>query len=221
MKEIVKTSRLAGSLEKLFRMLNHDFFGDALEMPIITIQSTPKAYGHYTTFNAWNVKGEGRREINLGAGTLDRPLEYTVTTLIHEMVHMFNDTVLHEKDTSNKGVYHNKVFKREAEAHGLICHQNGHHGWSDTSSELSDRLIEWVLLNDIPEIRMTRDELPAFFTVKGKGSKTPSNTTPTPAKKPSNKRIMQCPQCGCKADVHSPKTRIGCWTCGLEMVQVN
>ena len=48
MKEIVKTSRLAGSLEKLFRMLNHDFFGDALEMPIITIQSTPKAYGHWS-----------------------------------------------------------------------------------------------------------------------------------------------------------------------------
>ena len=177
--------------------------------------------GHYTTFNAWNVKGEGRREINLGAGTLDRPLEYTVTTLIHEMVHMFNDTVLHEKDTSNKGVYHNKVFKREAEAHGLICHQNGHHGWSDTSSELSDRLIEWVLLNDIPEIRMSRDEFISAPVPVGKGSKTPSNTTPTPTKKPSNKRIMQCPQCGCKADVHSPKTRIGCWTCGLEMVQVN
>ena len=68
MKEIVKTSRLAGSLEKLFRMLNHDFFGDALEMPIITIQSTPKAYGNYTTFNAWNVKGEGRRDAGQAAG---------------------------------------------------------------------------------------------------------------------------------------------------------
>ena len=222
MKEIVKTSRLAGSLEKLFRMLNHDFFGDQLPTPVITIQSTPKAYGHFSVNPIWKVgSGEAQHEINIGAGTLDRPTEATITTVLHEMVHLHCAAVLHEKDTSNKGVYHNKVFKREAEAHGLICHQNGHHGWSDTSSELSDRLIEWVLLNDIPEIRMSRDEFISAPVPVGKGSKTPSNTMPTPTKKPSNKRIMQCPQCGCKADVHSPKTRIGCWTCGLEMVQVN
>ena len=46
MKTIVKTSRLAGQLEKLFRMLNEDFFDNQLETPIITIQSTPRAYGH-------------------------------------------------------------------------------------------------------------------------------------------------------------------------------
>ena len=72
MKEITKTSRLAGQLEKLYRLLNESFFDSVLEMPVITIQSTPRAYGHYTLFDAWNVKGEGRKEINVGAGTLDR-----------------------------------------------------------------------------------------------------------------------------------------------------
>lgn len=41
MKEITKTSRLAGSLEKLFSMINRDWFNGELETPIITIQSTP------------------------------------------------------------------------------------------------------------------------------------------------------------------------------------
>lgn len=50
MKEITKTSRLAGQLEKLFAMLNHDFFHDELETPILTIQSTMRAYGHYTLY---------------------------------------------------------------------------------------------------------------------------------------------------------------------------
>ena len=78
MKEIVKTSRLAGSLEKIFRMVNADLFNNELAEPVITIQSTPRAYGSYTLYNAWNVKGEGRREINIGAGTLDRPIELTI-----------------------------------------------------------------------------------------------------------------------------------------------
>ena len=44
MKEITKTSRLAGQLEKLFRMLNNDMFGGQLEQPIITIQSSARSY---------------------------------------------------------------------------------------------------------------------------------------------------------------------------------
>lgn len=48
MKETVKTSRTAGYLEKIFRAVNAKYFGGQLEEPIITIQSTPKAYGHVT-----------------------------------------------------------------------------------------------------------------------------------------------------------------------------
>ena len=48
MKETVKTSRTAGYLEKIFRALNAKYFNGELEEPIITIQSTPRAYGHVT-----------------------------------------------------------------------------------------------------------------------------------------------------------------------------
>lgn len=48
MKETVKTSRTAGYLEKIFRALNVKYFNGELEEPIITIQSTPRAYGHVT-----------------------------------------------------------------------------------------------------------------------------------------------------------------------------
>ena len=44
MKDTVKTSRTAGYLEKIFRALNAKYFDNQLEEPIITIQSTPKAY---------------------------------------------------------------------------------------------------------------------------------------------------------------------------------
>ena len=45
MKELTKYSRLAGYLEKLYDKLNADFFDGELDRPVITIQSTPRAYG--------------------------------------------------------------------------------------------------------------------------------------------------------------------------------
>lgn len=82
MKELTKYSRLAGFLEKLYDKLNTDFFDGVLERPVITIQSSSRSYGHYTLYDAWSVKGEGYKEINIAAGTLNRPIEYTVCILI-------------------------------------------------------------------------------------------------------------------------------------------
>ena len=91
MKETVKTSRTAGYLEKMFRKLNEHYFASAIEEPIITIQSTPRAYGHVTISKAWRKSnGDRRHELNLDAGTLDRPIEEVVATLLHEMVHLAN-----------------------------------------------------------------------------------------------------------------------------------
>ena len=61
MKETIKTSRTAGYLEKVFRAINADWFGGELEEPIITIQSTPRAYGHVTVSKIWKRKGEQRQ----------------------------------------------------------------------------------------------------------------------------------------------------------------
>lgn len=190
MKEITKTSRLAGQLEKLFNLINTDFFNGELEQPVITIQSTPRAYGHYTAYDAWSVKGESRREINIGAGTLDREIEYTIATLIHEMCHMYADTVLHVKDTSNQGIYHNKTFKAIAEAHGLIVTRSDKYGWSHT--EPSDELIEWILDNNISEIRLNRNE-GYGIRVTG-GSAASGGATPRGTVK-GNSRRYHCPAC--------------------------
>lgn len=82
MKELTKYSRLAGFLEKLYDKLNTDFFDGVLERPVITIQSSSRSYGHYTLYDAWSVKGEGYKEINIAAGTLNRPIEYIMGKII-------------------------------------------------------------------------------------------------------------------------------------------
>lgn len=193
MKEIVKTSRLAGQLEKLFRMMNDDFFGGQLEQPVITIQSTPRAYGHYSAVPIWTVNGEEKRhEINIGAGTFDRDIEYTVATLLHECCHYYDDTILNVQDCSRGGTYHNKQFKTTAESVGLIVTKSDKFGWAHTSP--SDDLIEWILNNDIQEIKLNRNE--GGIRVTG-GNNTGNTTGQTPGKNPNSHSIKYtCPSCG-------------------------
>ena len=48
MKQLTSYNRAAGYLNKLFDLLNARYFENTLSRPTITIQSTPRAYGHFT-----------------------------------------------------------------------------------------------------------------------------------------------------------------------------
>ena len=215
MKEIVKTSRLAGQLEKLFRMLNADWFNNELETPVITIQSTPRAYGHYTTYNAWIAKGEGRREINIGAGTLDRPIEEIIATLMHEMCHMYNDTILNIQDCSGSShMYHNKHFAAAATAHGLTvsCTRYGH-----SHTEASNALLEWILDNDIQEIKLNRNE-PHGIRIAGGNAAANGGTATTGTISKSHSIRYKCPMCGQLART-TKKANLICGDCMTLMLE--
>ena len=94
MKQTTNMSRVIGEIQSIGRKINKDWFNGELDMDrvVFTVQSTPKAYGHFSPYLAYRVhdKAVGERgavEINIGAGTLDRPIESVIATLIHEQVH--------------------------------------------------------------------------------------------------------------------------------------
>ena len=173
-KETVKTSRTAGYLEKIFRTFNEHYFGNQLEEPIITIQSTPRAYGHVTVGKTWIRGQENRHELNIGAGTLNRDIENVVATMLHEMVHLYNMAV-GVQDTSRGGAYHNKRFKAAAEARDLLISYDPRIGWSIT--EPTDKLLEFILEQGWGEIMMNRSE---GLSIRGGG--TPAGGTGTSPK---------------------------------------
>lgn len=212
MKQTVRTSRTAGYLEKIFRAVNEHYFNGTLEEPIITIQSTPKAYGHVTVSKTWSkgTDGERRHELNIGAGTLDRPIENVVSTLTHECCHLKNlqDGV---QDCSRRGAYHNKRFKALAEQCDLEVTYDPRVGWGITSP--TDRLIEFVLEQGWSEIQMNRTEGIIF----GTGPKTTGGATPT-VKKPSSTRKLICPDCGQSVRA-TKKVNILCGDCMSHMVE--
>lgn len=215
MKELTSYNRVAGYLNKLFDLLNNEYFENALSRPTITIQSTPKAYGHFSLQeDTWVSKIGGTHEINIGAGTLARPIEEIIATLLHEMVHYWN-YINGVQDCSRGNTYHNGKFKKEAEARGLIVEHNDKYGWCKTSP--SDELIEFAIDNDLRDILINRNEM-SGFAIGGTGTKSGGAQVGITPKKSSTRKYI-CPCCG--MSVRATKTvRIACMDCDTQMIEV-
>ena len=213
MKELTTYNRVAGYLNKVFDMLNTKFFENALSRPTITIQSTPRAYGHFSLReDTWLSKLGATHELNLGAGTLARPIENVAATLLHEMVHLYcyeNDI----KDTSRGFTYHNKRFKTAAESHGLIVDHHDKYGWSITSP--SDALLDFVLETGLTDILIFRNEYNGI-SISGTGTHSSSGTPILPKKSSSRKYICPC----CRNSVRATKVvNIACLDCQIPMLE--
>ncbi len=213
MKQLTTYNRAAAYLNAIFDLLNDRYFESALSRPVITIQSTPRAYGHYTLFDAWSIDGNtGKREINIGAGTLSRPIENVVATLVHEMVHFCNDQ-RGIKDCSRGNTYHNKKFKKLAERCDLQIDHHPIYGWSITSP--TEALLEFCVENNLTEIRLCRND---GFGVGVSGTGAHAGTsTGTGGKRPSSTRKYICPCCGLSVRA-TKEVNVGCLDCSEKLI---
>lgn len=193
MKRTVKTSRAAGYLEKMFRTINNDSFQGLLEEPIITIQSTPGAYGHVSVAKTWRKGEEHRHELNISADWLDSPIENLVATMIHEMSHLMN-IQNGIQDCSRGGTYHNRKFKEEAEKHMIQIGKHEKYGWTVTTP--TDELLDYIILQGWDEIEISRGLSFVGFGGSTGGKAAGTTGTPTKAKPKGNSRKHVCPVCG-------------------------
>lgn len=214
MKKTTRTSRSAGYLEKIFRTINEDSFGGVLEEPIITIQSTPGAYGHVTVSKVWKKAEEDRHELNISADWLNRPIENIVATMIHEMTHLYN-IAKGIQDCSRNGTYHNKHFKEEAEKHMIEIEKHEKYGWTITKP--TDELLEYIIKQGWEEFEMNRGiSFTGFSGTPGTKTGNNGNTPITGTQKPkgnSRKYVYH----GCGAIVRTTKDlEIICKPCMLD-----
>ena len=194
MKELTSYNRTVQYLNKVFKLINAEYYNEELEMPTITIQSTVGAYGHVTTSKVWQTEsGNASYELNIGADYLSRPIENVVATLIHESVHLYclQNGI---KDTSNRGIYHNKTFKQIAESKGLQIDRHERYGWTVTTP--TEETIDFCIRNELTDIKVTRN---TGFTFTGIGTDKAGNgnpARPTVTKKKGNSIKWICPCCG-------------------------
>ena len=216
MKQLTSYNRVAGYLNKVFDLLNAEFFESELSRPTITIQSTPKAYGHFSLReDTWVSKLGGTHEINIGAGTLARPIEEVAATLLHEMVHYHNH-IMGIQDCSRGNTYHNRKFKDAAEERGLIVTHSDKYGWSHTSP--SDRLLEFIMDNDLTDILLNRNEF-GGFRITGTGTHSGTPTVVGLPPRTSSSRKYMCPCCG--MSVRATKVvNVACLDCDQQLLLV-
>ena len=169
-------------LGKLYDYANEKLFGGELKKPVITVQTDArnKTNGWWSVGKVWqeNAEDEGEHELNMTAQQLNRPIGEIAATLIHEMCHQFA-SVNNMQDCSRSGTYHNKLFKKIAETHGLKVECVPQIGWSHTelAEETAAMINEFVAENPATVIY----RLPV---VKGQTVKT------------SSTRKYVCPLCG-------------------------
>ena len=132
-------------LARLYDYCNTGLFGGELIRPVITVQRDErnKTNGWWTVKKVWkeNAEDEGEHELNMTAQQLNRPIYELAATMIHEMCHQYA-SVRNIQDTSRSGNYHNKLFKRLAETHGLTVECVKTIGWSHT--ELTDETKKFI-----------------------------------------------------------------------------
>lgn len=177
-------------LERAFKVLNITYYDGELPDPVITIMSSPRTNGHFTVGRVWKESDEQKHEINISAEHLDRPIENIIATLQHECIHYYC-SLNGIQDTSQNGRYHNKNFKREAEARGLIITQGKYIGWSITEpSPAFIKILNQYNITKPMDINRDGELLFPFGLGGGNGS----GGKPTAKKKTSTRKYI-CPKC--------------------------
>lgn len=167
-------------LGNLYDFLNENFFENTLSKPVITVSPCErnKFTGWFVYKEIWkeNAEDKGEVELNISSNFLGRSTFDTAETMIHEMCHQFA-YVNKIQDTSRSGVYHNKLFARIAEAHGLDIQKVPTIGYARTSLASGSISIISGFLTDYQ---------PIYRTPLSKGARVKSSST----------RKYVCPSCG-------------------------
>ena len=137
-----------------------------------------------------------------------------MATLIHEGCHLYA-IANGIKDTSNRGVYHNRKFKEIAEERGLKITRHDKYGW--TITEPTERIFNFCEAYGLGDIQITRKKQLSFIgtgNIPGIG-----NDDPQPAnKKRSSYQRWICPSC--HTIIRSTKNvNIICGNCGEHFIR--
>lgn len=129
------TKDIYTALDKAFIYFNERLFDDKLPGCIITWQHRRRAYGYFAG-DTWKEVGGNAvtDEIALNPDKLsDRPLEYVLSTLVHEMVHMWQ----HHFGKPSSNNYHNLQWAEMMESVGLIPSDTGQQGGKRTGYRMT------------------------------------------------------------------------------------
>lgn len=140
---------LTMALQTMYARYNDHCFGGVLPSnTVISLEPSGKrkAYGWIWNCETWQSGNDKKFGIVIAQDHLDRGTYAVLTTLIHEMCHLYaiQNGI---RDTSRSGKYHNDKFKEIAEKAGLEATKEPGSGWM--TRRMTPELAEWTQQNDV------------------------------------------------------------------------
>ncbi|MDR0639968.1 MAG: SprT-like domain-containing protein [Spirochaetaceae bacterium] len=124
------------TLDDLYKYYNGALFGGTLSDCIVNMSRHNHTYGFFSA-DRWKTGEEGEHkrahEISLNPDYLDRPFEEWHSTLVHEMVHLWQQDYGHP----SRAAYHNKEWGWKMEQIGLVPSDTGEPGGNKTGQRMT------------------------------------------------------------------------------------
>lgn len=119
-----------------FAWFNEQLFSEALSLPLISLQRRRGSYGYFAGERfGTRDQSEVVDEIALNPVHFDRPDAQSLSTLVHEMVHLWQ----HHFGKPSRGGYHNRQWAAKMKEVGL---QPDNGSGRETGQSVSHRIIE-------------------------------------------------------------------------------
>lgn len=205
---VTPTAEIYGALEQAFRHFNTDLFGGELPAALITLQRKGvRTLGYFSPKRFKGRENEGTTdEIAMNPQHFRRPLPETLSTLVHEMCHLWQD---HFDRTSRSG-YHNKSWAAKMLEIGLQPSNSGEPGGKQTGQ----KMMHFVIGDGKFEKSCRRLLESGFDLVWAEAlneAADPEGNAPEEDEDKGRVRWI-CPSCKQKAWA-KPTATIGCWSC--------
>ncbi len=196
------------SLDVAYQYFNKHLFNGGLPSCLITLQRK-NCYGYFAPDRFQGKNGNGNKktdEIALNPDHFGRTDKEVISTLVHEMCHLWQE---HLGKPSRKS-YHNKEWAAKMQEIGLMPSHTGEIGGKKTGQHMTHYIIDNGLFDKLSEDLLSiRGELIEWKSFSSEGST---------LKKPRTKSKVKysCPECGqnCWA---KPESSFVCGVCEVHM----
>lgn len=170
-----------GAYHKAWTYFNDELFDGKLSSCLLNFSRKAKALGFFSP-ERWS-KGEAKsHEISLNPDVLGRPVIDSMGTLVHEMVHQWQQ----EFGTPPRRCYHDREWAAKMEDVGLIPSNTGQPGGRKTGQAMTH------YIDPAGRFQQAFDAMPPEFLIPWK-SQAPSAASKSPR---NSKTKYTCRRCG-------------------------
>jgi predicted SprT family Zn-dependent metalloprotease len=200
------TAGTYSTFNEAYAHFNDTLFGNDLPDTLITLQRRRKSRGYFSPQRFSHRRGTGEilDEVALNPAAMqDRSDEEIASTLVHEMVHVWQEHF----GKPGRGRYHNKQWAAKMEQLGLMPSHTGQPGGKRTGQAVSHYVIEGGPFSR--EWKFLADECNFTFDYQDRLTNGPETVR-------KNRARYACPACS----IHvwgKPELAILCETCGERM----